>query len=76
MRIRQSNNEQIIYFRFIKNMINPEEKLKQENEKLQKEIKQLRKTTVMQEIEYNDLLKRFAKVEKELEDYRMQEYQK
>ncbi len=54
-------------------MINPEEKLKQENEKLQKEIKQLRKTTVMQEIEYNDLLKRFAKVEKELEDYRMQE---
>ena len=57
-------------------MINPEEKLKQENEKLQKEIKQLRKTTVMQEIEYNDLLKRFAKVEKELEDYRMQEYQK
>lgn len=57
-------------------MINPEEKLKQENEKLQKEIKQLRKTTVMQEIEYNDLLKRFAKVEAELEDYRMQEYQK
>lgn len=55
-------------------MINPEEKLKQENEKLQKEIKQLRKTTVMQEIEYNDLLKRFAKVEKELEDYRMQEF--
>lgn len=54
-------------------MINPEEKLKQENEKLQKEIKQLRKTTVMQEIEYNDLLKRFAKVEEELEDYRMQE---
>ena len=54
-------------------MINPEEKLKQENEKLQKEIKQLRKTTVMQEIEYNDLLKRFAKVEKELEDYRLQE---
>lgn len=54
-------------------MINPEEKLKQENEKLQKEIKQLRKTTVMQEMEYNDLLKRFAKVEKELEDYRMQE---
>ena len=54
-------------------MINTEEKLKQENEKLQKEIKQLRKTTVMQEIEYNDLLKRFAKVEKELEDYRMQE---
>lgn len=54
-------------------MINPEEKLKQENEKLQKEIKQLRKTTVMQEIEYNDLLKRFSKVEKELEDYRMQE---
>lgn len=54
-------------------MSNPEEKLKQENEKLQKEIKQLRKTTVMQEIEYNDLLKRFAKVEKELEDYRMQE---
>lgn len=54
-------------------MINPEEKLKQENEKLQKEIKQLRKTTVMQEIEYNDLLKRFAKVEAELEDYRMQE---
>lgn len=55
-------------------MINPEEKLKQENEKLQKEIKQLRKTTVMQEIEYNDLLKRFAKVEKELEDYRIQEF--
>lgn len=54
-------------------MINSEEKLKQENEKLQKEIKQLRKTTVMQEIEYNDLLKRFAKVEEELEDYRMQE---
>ena len=54
-------------------MINPEEKLKQENEKLQKEIKQLRKTTVMQEMEYNDLLKKFAKVEKELEDYRMQE---
>lgn len=54
-------------------MINPEEKLKQENEKLQKEIKQLRKTTVMQEMEYNDLLKRFAKVEEELEDYRMQE---
>lgn len=54
-------------------MINSEEKLKQENEKLQKEIKQLRKTTVMQEMEYNDLLKRFAKVEKELEDYRMQE---
>ena len=54
-------------------MINPEEKLKQENEKLQKEIKQLRKTTVMQEIEYNDLLKRFAKVEAELEDYRLQE---
>lgn len=57
-------------------MINPEEKLKQENEKLQKEIKQLRKTTVMQEIEYNDLLKKFMKVEEELEDYRMQEYQK
>lgn len=57
-------------------MTSPEEKLKQENEKLQKEIKQLRKTTVMQEIEYNDLLKRFAKVEEELEDYRMQEYQK
>lgn len=55
-------------------MINPEEKLKQENEKLQKEIKQLRKTTVMQEIEYNDLLKRFMKVEEELEDYRMQEF--
>lgn len=55
-------------------MINPEEKLKQENEKLQKEIKQLRKTTVMQEIEYNDLFKRFAKVEKELEDYRIQEF--
>lgn len=54
-------------------MINPEEKLKQENEKLQKEIKQLRKTTVMQEMEYNDLLKRFMKVEEELEDYRLQE---
>ena len=54
-------------------MINPEEKLKQENEKLQKEIKQLRKTTVMQEMEYNDLLKKFMKVEEELEDYRMQE---
>lgn len=57
-------------------MTSPEEKLKQENEKLQREIKQLRKTTVMQEIEYNDLLKRFMKVEEELEDYRMQEYQK
>lgn len=54
-------------------MINPEEKLKQENEKLQKEIKQLRKTVVTQEMERNDLFKRFAKVEKELEDYRMQE---
>jgi predicted nucleic acid-binding Zn-ribbon protein len=55
-------------------MINPEEKLKQENEKLQKEIKQLRKTVVMQEMERNDLFKRFAKVEAELEDYRIQEF--
>ena len=57
-------------------MINPEEKLQKQIEKLQKEIKQLRKTTVIQELEYNDLLKRFMKVEEELEDYRMQEYQK
>lgn len=49
------------------------EKIQKENENLKKEIIRLRKTTVMQEMEYNDLLKRFAKVEKELEDYRMQE---
>lgn len=53
-------------------MINPE-KIQKENENLKKEIKQLRKTTVMQELEYNDLLKRFMKVEEELEDYRLQE---
>ena len=53
-------------------MINPE-KIQKENENLKKEIIRLRKTVVTQEMERNDLLKRFAKVEKELEDYRMQE---
>lgn len=53
-------------------MINPE-KIQKENENLKKEIIRLRKTVVTQEMERNDLFKRFAKVEKELEDYRMQE---
>lgn len=54
-------------------MINPE-KIQKENENLKKEIIRLRKTVVTQEMERNDLFKRFAKVEKELEDYRMQEF--
>lgn len=54
-------------------MIDPE-KIQKENENLKKEIIRLRKTVVTQEMERNDLFKRFAKVEKELEDYRMQEF--
>lgn len=54
-------------------MINPE-KIQKENENLKKEIIRLRKTVVTQEMERNDLFKRFAKVEKELEDYRIQEF--
>lgn len=54
-------------------MINPEE-IQKENENLKKEIIRLRKTVVTQEMERNDLFKRFAKVEKELEDYRIQEF--
>lgn len=54
-------------------MINPE-KIQKENENLKKEIIRLRKTTVMQEMEYNQLMKRFWKVEAELENYRMQEF--
>ena len=54
-------------------MINPE-KIQKENENLKKEIIRLRKTVVTQEMERNDLFNRFAKVEKELEDYRMQEF--
>lgn len=54
-------------------MIDPE-KIQKENENLKKEIIRLRKTVVTQEMERNDLFKRFAKVEKELEDYRIQEF--
>lgn len=54
-------------------MSNTEVKLQKQVEELKKEIYKLRKTTVMQELEYNQLLKKFMKVEEELEDYRIQE---
>lgn len=55
-------------------MSNTEVKLQKQVEELKKEIYKLRKTVVTQEMERNDLFKRFAKVEAELENYRMQEF--